>query len=223
MPTFPLADSINPRTQMLVTNAVYFKDSWDFAFEPLSDEEDNLFDPGNGRDKINVKMMLRQSKSFHLTDSFVFEGILPTVQFRAISMPYAVKNYSHQYLTLIEHNFGECCHSLQYGDGRKYEMVIVMPTEDANGLGKLEQSLDLKQDGGTTMPNIIDKIMNELQEIQESTSEEDRKEVILTMPEFSVVTDVDVIDNLRMVSIIAQSGSTKQIIRRQETFLKIGD
>ena len=90
-PTFPLADSINPRTQMLVTNAVYFKDSWDFAFDPLSDEDDNSFDPGNGRDKINVKMMLRQSKSFHLTDTFVFEGILPTVQFRAISMPYAVK------------------------------------------------------------------------------------------------------------------------------------
>ena len=103
---------------------------------------------------------------------------------------------------------------MQYGDGSKYEMVIVMPTEDANGLVKLEQSLDLKQDGGTTMPNIIDKIMNELQEIQESTSEEDRKEVILTMPEFSVVTDVDVIDNLRMVSIIAKSGSTKQTIRR---------
>lgn len=158
---------------------MYFKDSWDFAFDPLSDEDDNSFDPGNGRDKINVKMMLRQSKSFHLTDTFVFEGILPTVQFRAISMPYA------------------------YGDGRKYEMVISMPTDDANGLAKLEQSLDLKQDGGTTMPNIIDKIMNELQEIQESTSEEDRKEVILTMPEFSVVTDVDVIDNLRMMGINA--------------------
>ena len=83
-------------------------------------------------------------------------------------------------------------HFLQYDGGQRFEMVVVVPVEEHRGLLLLGDALARKQ---TDHKNIMDKILEELQIARESDDE-----IELTMPEFNIKTDVNVVDNLRKVT-----------------------
>ena len=70
-------------------------------------------------------------------------------------------------------------------------MVVVVPVEEHRGLLLLGDALTRKQ---SDHKNIMDKILEELQIARESDDE-----IELTMPEFNIKTDVNVVDNLRKV------------------------
>ena len=70
-------------------------------------------------------------------------------------------------------------------------MVVVVPVEEHRGLLLLGDALARKQ---TEHKNIMDKILEELQIARESDDE-----IELTMPEFNIKTDANVVDNLRKV------------------------
>ena len=73
-------------------------------------------------------------------------------------------------------------------------MVIIVPTDDHRGLLHLGHALGMEQ-GGDPHSNIMDKIFKELQ----TAKDEFDHEIKLTMPEFKIKTDVDVVDNLQKV------------------------
>lgn len=173
-----LVDSVGADIQLMLTNAVHFKDSWEFAFLQLGPESRNFsFQLENGQELDGLKMMLRSSRTFTLTTPFVFEDILPSVEFMAASIPY------------------------QYDGGKRFDMVIVMPTEDPKGLLKLGSSLKRKQD---SHDNIMDKIFLELDIANQRASQDGiRPEINLTLPPFNIRTDLDVVENLRKLGVNA--------------------
>lgn len=74
---------------LLITNALYFGDSWTYPFEDVTDPEKSIFHLASG-DKVKVNMVFRSSRQFAVTQPFTFD-VLPTVTFRAVAIPYQVR------------------------------------------------------------------------------------------------------------------------------------
>ena len=91
---------------------------------------------------------------------------------------------------------------MQYDGGSRFELVIVAPLEDPKGLLYLGTELrKLLEKDASLDKNIIDKVVEEVQHAKDTFTHE----TSLTMPEFDVATDMNVVECLRKVTPNANS------------------
>lgn len=132
-----LYDQLPGDISMLLTNAVWFKDSWSQPFDPVLESDRNMFYLSDGS-KVRTEMMERTSYEFIVSDTFNFEGLINDQNFKAIAIPY------------------------EYDHNQRFEIVFVIP-EKLRGLEFLKESLSNQVHASTSYKNIFDTIDAEIE------------------------------------------------------------
>ena len=92
---FFIAEDVSESVELLLTNALYFKDAWTKPFEVIPTHIGREFTLRDGS-KVNVssKMMYRDSTDFLLVSNLTLNKLEDERhQFTVLSMPYTVSNH----------------------------------------------------------------------------------------------------------------------------------
>ena len=88
-------DDVSEEVQVLLTNALYFKDAWTKAFEMVPSEPKRMFTLLNGTEiDVTSKMMFRDSSDFLLVTNLTLDGLNSNFRFTVVSIPYNVSELS---------------------------------------------------------------------------------------------------------------------------------
>jgi len=166
-----LFDELPGTVSLLLTNALWFKDSWNQPFDEVLEPERKDYFLSNGS-KIQVEMMERTSYGFVVSDVFQFKGLTNDQNFKAIAVPY------------------------QSDDNGRFELVAVIP-ETVKGMEFLKESLTNQVTyRASSYENIFDTIEDQIQ-----FGRSKNEEYTIVMPQFKISTDIQAEDYLRMMGV----------------------
>jgi len=169
-----LVDDVSEEVQVLLTNALYFKDAWTKAFEMVPSEPKRMFTLLNGTEiDVTSKMMFRDSSDFLLVTNLTLDGLNSNFRFTVVSIPY---------------------NSLD----KRFEMIILMP-EDRKGLAVLEDFL-YKTSFSETNDN-YENMMDQITRNLELARKRERQPIDVEIPMFSISTDVSVLDYMEKMGV----------------------
>jgi len=173
-----LFEQLSPDIKFLLTNVVYFHDSWVGGSFDLLDEE---FDPipdfklFNGKSSDEKPKWMQRSSSHFVLRNITF-GTLP---FKAVSIPY------------------------EHDGGNRFDMVLLVPAEDPSDIVKLDFHLKRNAEKIQTSGSFIAQVNAEFKKEFANSFEEKwgRPDVTLTMPFFSLKGSADVADILKKMNV----------------------
>jgi len=166
-----LYDELPGDISLLLTNALWFKDSWNQPFDEVLETDRKNYYLSNGT-KIQVDMMEKTSYGFVVSDVFQFKGLTKDQNFTAIAVPY------------------------QTDDNARFEYIAVIP-ETSKGLNFLKESLSHQNAASTnSYEDIFDIIENQI-ELGRSKNEE----YTIVMPQFNISSDLQAEDYLRQMGV----------------------
>jgi len=167
-----LYDELPGDISLLLTNALWFKDSWNQPFDEVLETDRTHFYLSDGS-QIKAEMMERTSYGFVVSDVFQFKGLTNDQNFKAIAVPY------------------------QSDDNARFELVAVIP-ETLKGLEFLKESLNNQIVSSThSYENIFDKIEEQIE-----LSREKNEEYTILMPQFKISSNIQAEDYLRKMGVI---------------------
>lgn len=196
-----LFEQLSPEIKFLLTNVVYFHDAWvGGSFDRLEEEFDPVPDfklSNGGMSKPN--WMQRSSQHFVLRN-ITIPSAGRELNFKAVSIPY------------------------EHDGGNRFDMVLLVPSDDQTNLPKLEYHLSKTAEGTERGNTFIDAINNEFKKefANEFEKKWGRPDVTLTMPMFSIKGSSDVAEILKKLEVngIFNSGEFGQISDKP---LKVGN
>lgn len=140
-----LYDQLPGDVSLLLTNAIWFKDSWNQPFDPVFESDRRSFYLSNGS-KVEAEMMERTSYEFVVSEPFQLKELTNDLKYKAISIPY------------------------EFREGKQFEIVFLISARP-NGLEFLKEALKEQESASSDYQNIFDTIDNELKEARKQNDE----------------------------------------------------
>ena len=89
--THASVDDVSEDVQVLLANALYFKDAWTKSFDMVPSEPKRMFTLVNGTEiDVTSRMMYRDSPDFLLISNLTLDGLNSNFRFTVLTIPYNV-------------------------------------------------------------------------------------------------------------------------------------